>query len=58
MITFEDAPITRIVAYVKLDGRPVGEIYHTPGGFTYIPRGTSRGGEFYPTLDLCKQSLL
>lgn len=42
---------------VELDGRFVGVITLNREGYTYWPRGSSRHGEFYPTLEACKRSL-
>lgn len=54
MITYKTAPETH---YVYLDGKCVGTITLTPGGYQYRPKGAKTGGDFYPTLALCKASL-
>lgn len=63
---------TRVrVVKVKLDGKIVGHIHHVTGsvrrkdgvtvwqrpGYQYTPKGQSQGGDVYPTLALCQQSL-
>lgn len=42
---------------VRLDGKIVGAIRLTAGGWQYTPKGAKTGGDFYPTLGLCKASL-
>lgn len=49
---------------VLLDGRQIGtikELYAEIGGnvtgYRYFPKGDPKGGDIYPTLAACKQSL-
>lgn len=43
---------------VYLDGKRVGEICKMTDGFQYWPKGSRmEGGEIFPTLRECKQSL-
>ena len=48
---------TKFCITVKLDGKNVGIIVHKAEGWQYIPNGQKTGGEFFPTLGLCKKSL-
>jgi len=55
-------PITfETTGKVKLDGKHIGDIKEKRGlmGFTYqyFPKGSKAGGEVYPSLQSCKQSL-
>lgn len=53
-ITYEK---TGNVTKVRLNGFAIGHIQSAVGGFQYTPKGQMLGGEVFPTLDLCKQSL-
>lgn len=56
MITYRQISKTEIE--VVLDRKKVGAIYTVDGGFQYWPKGPrSEGGEVFPTLHACKQSL-
>lgn len=43
---------------VKLDGKYVGDIKPVNGGYQYFPKGRNIGGDVYPSIDLCKKSLI
>jgi hypothetical protein len=42
---------------VKLDGRRVGVIQTTKGGYQYMPNGGKIGGEIFATVNAVKASL-
>lgn len=43
---------------VFLEGKRVGTIYNIHGkGFHYVPKGQKNGGDYFPTLALCQNSL-
>jgi len=43
---------------VRLNGTVVGAIIESKKGFRYFPKNAGqKGGDFYPTLAACKQSL-
>jgi len=50
-------PINAKTIAVLLDDRRVGEIRTVEGGFQYFPKGQRTGGEVFPSLAACKQSL-
>lgn len=59
----EFIPVGNGKTTVKLDGRVIGEIRKVKGdpngaACQYFPKGQKRGGEVFPTLSLCKYSLL
>lgn len=42
---------------VRLDGKYIGDIKSVKGGYQYFPKGSKSGGDIYPRLELCKNSL-
>lgn len=42
---------------VNLDNKLVGEIRRVDGGYQYFPLNHEEGGEIFPTLKKCKESL-
>jgi hypothetical protein len=42
---------------VILDKKVVGRIKRVDGGWQYFPKGQSTGGDIFPSVGLCKQSL-
>jgi len=55
MITFKQIDPKTI--HVLLENKRIGEIRSVEGGFQYFPKGQKKGGEVFPTLAACKQSL-
>ena len=55
-ITYEDTGFNKVIR-VNLGGKKVGEIRSVEGGWQYYPRGQSTGGEVFPTIGRCKESL-
>ena len=43
---------------VRLDGKVVGEILETSGGFHYVPKGSKTHGSVFPTAQDVKRSLM
>ena len=55
---FLDPKTSKLSVIVKLDGKIVGTIHHTTTGWQYMPKGRCKlGGELFPTLHQCQQSL-
>jgi len=50
-------PINANTIAVLLENKRVGEIRTVEGGFQYFPKGQRKGGEVFPSLAACKQSL-
>ena len=42
---------------VLLDGKQVGKIKPVVGGWQYYPKGSKVGGEVFPRLKKCQESL-
>jgi len=55
MITFKQIDPKTI--HVLLENKRIGEIRTVDGGFQYFPKGQKKGGDVFPTLAACKQSL-
>jgi len=50
-------PINATTIAVLLENKRVGEIRKVEDGFQYFPKGQRKGGEVFPTVAACKQSL-
>lgn len=42
---------------VALEGKIVGTIKKVATGWQYVPKGSKKGGEIFPTASACQQSL-
>ena len=42
---------------VRLDGKLIGEIRKTEGGFWYVPKGQKTGGNVFATITLVQRTL-
>lgn len=56
MITYQPVPGTQIER-VRVDGKIVGEIRPTDGGFYYQPKGSKLRGDTFATAEDVRRSL-
>lgn len=54
-ISYKNQTNTSVEVY--LDNQRTGTIKKVDGGWQYTPKGSKDGGDVYPSLDKCKESL-